>query len=138
MTSLTPSSSKLQNTITPSANPPLLPTSTSQHIQSSPSISTSPPVNPPNSSTITLSLTNPEPAVAFANSPQNLNTALSTVDNLLAFEDQYENEFLQHPPRRNLCTDHYKLQQTHHSLDSTNPFPTHFDYYQCRSKSFRH
>ena len=54
-------------------------------------------MNPPNSSTTTLSLTNPEPAVAFASSPQNLNTALSTVDNLLTFEDHYENESLQHP-----------------------------------------
>ena len=54
-------------------------------------------MNPPNSSTTTLSLTNPEPAVAFASSPQNLDTALSTVDNLLAFEDHYENESLQQP-----------------------------------------
>ena len=98
MTTLTPGSSNLQNTITPSPNPTLSPTSTSQNIQSSPSISTSPPVNPTNSSTTTLSLTNPKPAVAFASSPQNLDTAPSTEDNLLAFEDHYENEFLQHPP----------------------------------------
>ena len=98
MTILTPVSSNLQNTIAPSPNPPLSPTSTSRNIQSSPSIATSPPVNPPNPSTTTLSLTNPEPAVALTSSPQNLNTALSTVDNLLAFEDHYENEFLQHHP----------------------------------------
>ena len=55
-------------------------------------------MNPPNSSTTTFSLTNPEPAVAFASSPQNLNTALSTVDNFFAFEDHYENEILPHPP----------------------------------------
>ena len=69
---------------------------TLQNIQSSPSISTSPPVNPPNPSTTILSLLNPEPSVAFASSPQNLNTAPSTVDNLLAFEDHYENESLRH------------------------------------------
>ena len=97
ITTLTPGSSTLQNTITPSPKTPLSPTSTSQNIQLSPSTSTSPPVNPPNPYTTTLSLTNPEPAVAFASFPQNLNTALSTVDNLLAFEDHYENESLQHP-----------------------------------------
>ena len=97
MNPLAPGSSNLPNTITPSPNLPLSPTSTSQNIQSSPSISTTPPVNPPNSSTTTLSPTNPNPAVAFASSPQHLNTALSTVDNLLAFEDHYEKESLQHP-----------------------------------------
>ena len=70
MTTLIPGSSNLQNTITPSPNPPLSPTSTSQNIQI---------------------------AAAFASSPQNLNAALSTVDNLLAFEDHYENESPQHP-----------------------------------------
>ena len=86
MNTLTPGSSNLQNTLTPSPNPFLLSTSTSQNIQLSPSISSSPSVNPPNPSTTTLSLTNLEPAVALTSSPQNLNTALSTVDNLLAFE----------------------------------------------------
>ena len=98
MTTLTPGSSNLQHIITPSPNPPLLPTSTSQNIQLSPSISTFPQVNPPNPSTTTHSLTNAEPAVAFASSPENLNTALTTEDNLLAFKDYYENEFPQHPP----------------------------------------
>ena len=41
-------------------------------------------------------------------------------------------------PRQNLRTDHYKLQRTHHSLESTYPFPTHSNHYQCRTKSFRH
>ena len=98
MTTLIPCSSNLQDTITPLPNSLSSPTSTRQNIQLSPPISTSRSVNPPiflNPST--LSLTRPEPAVALTSSSQNLRTALSTADNLLAFEDRYENELLQHP-----------------------------------------
>ena len=98
MTTPTSSTSNLQDAIIPTTNSLPSPTSTSQNIQLSPPISTSPSVNPPNSPTTNFSLTHPEPTVALSSSPQNLCTALPTVENLLASEDQYENEFLQHPP----------------------------------------
>ena len=96
MTTPTPSTSNLQDAITPTTNSLPSPTSTSQNIQLSPPISTSPSVNPPNPPTTNFSLTHAEPTVALSSSPQNLCTALPTVENLLASEDQYENEFLQH------------------------------------------
>ena len=98
MTTPTPSTSNLQDAIISTTNSLPSPTSTSQNIQLSPPISTSPSVNPPNPPTTNFSLTHPEPTVALSSSPQNLCTALPTVENLLASEDQYENEFLQHSP----------------------------------------
>ena len=96
MTTPTPSTSNLQDATIPTTNSLPSPTSTSQNIQLSPPISTSPSVNPPNPPPTNFSLTHPEPTVALSSSPQNLCTALPTVENLLASEDQYENEFLQH------------------------------------------
>ena len=139
MSTLTPGSSYLQNTLTPSSISSPSPTSTSQNIQLLLFISTSPSVNPPNPPSTTLSPTHPEPAVALTSSAQNLNTALSTVDNFLVFEDQYKNEFLRHPPVETYvtiitnCNEPIALFPT-----SANPFPTHSNHYQCRTKSFRH
>ena len=96
MTTPTSTTSNLQDAIIPTTNSLPSPTSTSQNIQLSPPISTSPSVNPPNPPTTNFSLTHPKPTVALSSSPQNLCTALPTVENLLASEDQYENEFLQH------------------------------------------
>ena len=98
ITTFTPGSSNLQNTVTPSPYyPSSSPTNTSQNIQLSIPISTSPSVNSPNPPTTAFPQSYLEPAVALTSSPQNLRTANSTVDNLLALKDQYENQFQRHP-----------------------------------------